>query len=122
MEQKTNKGDIALQVVSGVLLMIVGLVGLRVGSPYWRSYLFRRSIQTEVDSNSVRPHPNELHEHILKVARETGLNIGADDITVAQLPLGRLRVRVHYSFPVNLGWYQYKVGFDFVSQAPPGAS
>ncbi len=116
-----NRNTIVSLVVRGAFLMALGFVALRLGSPFLEGFEFRQLIHREVASHAVRPHPEEVREHILSLGREMGLNLSPDDITVGQFPLGRLRVRVDYSIPVNLVWYQYKLNFQVLAQTPTAA-
>ena len=106
-------------IIRGAFLLALGFVSMRLGSPYVQSYQFQRLIHDEVESHSVSPHPTALHERIVKIGREMGLNLSGEDVTVEQLQRG-FEVRIHYTVPVDLVWYRYSVNFDIVSHPGTG--
>jgi hypothetical protein len=113
------------RVLKATLLLGLGFVGLRMGQPHVHSYQFARVIRDYVESQSVRPHPTELHKRVVELGQNMGIDLTPEDVGVSPLPGGGFEVQVHYDVPVDLLFYQYRTRFDFVSRtgaAPPGES
>ncbi len=104
----------------GVILLALGFVGLRVGGPYVQSYQFARMIRDEVQSQSVRLHPGAIHERVLELGKNMGLNLSDDDVSVGRASDG-FDVRVRYKVPVDLIWFQHELSFDFSEHIKPTA-
>lgn len=102
------------KLIRGAFLLTLGFVGLRLASPYVKDYQFRRLIYEEVDSHASRAHPEELRDHVLQIGRGMELNLAPDDISVEHSPRS-VEVRVTYSMPVDLIWYQYRIHFEIVA-------
>ena len=104
------------RIVKGVLLLALGVVGLRLGKPYLQSYQFARIIRDDVESQSVRPHASVLQKRIVELGKNFGLDPGDFDVLVSPLASGGFEVKVHYDVPVDLFVYQYNEHFDFISR------
>lgn len=111
------------RVLKSALLLGLGFVGLRMGHPYVQSYQFARVIRDEVESQSVRPQPKQLHARVIELGQAMGIELTAEDVSVSPLQGGGFEVEVHYDVPVDLLFYQHRTSFDFTSRtgvAPPG--
>lgn len=107
-------------VIKAVLLLVLGFLGLQLGTPYVRSYEFARVIKEDVESRSVHPHIGQVHRRVLDLGKNMGLNLKPEDVSVGALPKGGFEVKVHYDVPVDLLFFQYQERFDFISRT--GAS
>lgn len=111
------------RVLKAALLLSLGFVGLRMGQPYVQSYQFARVIRDHVESQTVRPHPTQLHGRVVELGQTMGIELDPEDVTVSPRQGGGFEVVVHYDVPVDLLFYQYRTSFDFISRtgaAPPG--
>jgi len=108
------------RIIKAALLLCLAFVGYRLAQPRIRAYQFADIIKQEVESKQVRPSPAELHQRILDLGKDYGLNLQSadtdDDVTVTPLESGGFEVKVHYDVPVDLGVYTYQEHFDFVTQ------
>lgn len=113
------------RIIKSVLLLGLAFVGYRLAQPRIRAYSFADIIKQEVESKQVRPSPGELHQRIIELGKDYGLNLQAtdtdDDVTVTPLESGGFEVKVHYDVPVDLGFYMYQQHFDFVSRTQTAA-
>ena len=101
-------------VLKAVFLLVLGFLGLRLGGPYVQSYQFARIIKEDVEGQSVRPHVGQVHQRILELGKNMGLNLKSEDVTVALLQQGGFEARIHYDIPVDLLFFQYEESFDYV--------
>lgn len=104
------------RLLKAVLLLSLGFVGLRMGQPYVQSYQFARVIRDYVESQSVRPHPSQLHGRVLELGQSMGIELLPEDVTVSPLPGGGFEVQVHYDVLVDLLFFEHRSRFDFISR------
>ncbi len=104
--------------IKSALLLALVFVGWQLAKPRVRAYEFADVIKQEVESKQVRPSPNQLHNRIMELGIDYGLDLSQGDGNVAVQPLasGGFEVKVHYDVPVDLGLYIYQEHFDFVSR------
>ncbi len=104
------------RVLKATLLLSLGFVGLRMGQPYVQSYQFARVIRDYVESQSVRPHPSQLHGRVVELGQAMGIELMPEDVTVSPLQGGGFEVQVHYDVLVDLLFFEHRSRFDFVSR------
>jgi hypothetical protein len=104
------------RVLKAALLLGLGFVGLRMGQPYVQSYQFARVIRDYVESQSVRPHPAQVHRRVVELGQSMGIDLAPDDVSVSPRAGGGFEVRVHYRVPVDLLFYEHISNFEFTSR------
>ncbi len=101
----------------GAVLLALGFVLLRVGSPYAQSYQFARAIRDEVESGAVRNSPSAIHTRVLEMGRALGLELADDSVSVQPREgMVGFSVEVRYEVPVDLIWFQHRLRFDFTQE------
>lgn len=86
---------------SGVILLALGFLVMRVSQPFMDAYQFQKLVQKEVEDASQRAGAGELQLRILRHGRAMGLKIGSQDIQAQRLTRG-YQVRVSYAVPLDL--------------------
>ena len=100
---------------TGLILLMLGFVMLRVGYSYIYSYQFQKLVQRELDGAGQHPGVRRLRASILDQGRALGLEIAPGDVLVERFGRG-YQVRVSYAVPLDLHLYRTALRFNFVAR------
>lgn len=98
-----------------VIVVSLFVAGIRIIPVYVRAYEFRDAMRSQAKFAGVDRKPKEVvREELYERARSLDLPIAPDQIQVALAP-GGITVVSHFSVPVDLILFQYRVNFEFTA-------
>jgi hypothetical protein len=95
---------------SGLILLFLGFVLVRISQPYMKSYQFEELIVSEIEPPRPGTHPSDVHDRVYH-ARAMGVGITPQDVHVNRLAHG-YEVQVHYTAPLDFRVYRTQLNFN----------
>ncbi len=96
---------------SGLVLLVLGFLLVRISQPYLTSYKFEELIVEEVETPRPGAHSFEIHDRVLQHARAMGIGIRPQDVQVNRLANG-YEVQVHFTAPLDFRIYRTDLNFN----------
>ncbi len=95
-----------------VVLIAIGYLAATLGPPYWTYFSMFDPVKEASLAATLPDGEQRARETLAYKARELGIELGEDGVSVDSTPDGEAVVRVAWSVPVNLLWYRHTLRFD----------
>jgi hypothetical protein len=98
--------------LSIVLLIIAGFLGITLGPVYYNNFNFEADIKSEVSRAGAHIYDNEtVIKDIIALAKKDEIRIKKEDISLERFA-GQVHIKVNYSVPVDLLFFERNLNFE----------